>query len=773
MMFEPIAIIGRSCLLPGALTPTQLWENVLSGKNCLSEAQEDVWKVDPKKILAKDYLPSNEFTYSIQGGYVNDFDQHFNPDGYFLPAEQIQQMGPLFQWLFHSAREAIVDAHYSIEKLAQIQAGAIIGNLSYPSATLSRYAESVWLEKQGHFLVQRPADANRFMSGLPAHLLAKAIGLKRPSYCIDAACASSLYAIKLACDELQAKRADVMLAGGINAADGLILHMGFSTLQALSRTGQSRPLHCEADGLLPAHGAAIVVLKRLSNAIEHKNPILGVIRGIGLSNDGRKRSFLVSEVAAQLSSMKKAYAMSGLQPEDIDYLECHATGTAVGDAVEVDGIKSLFSHNHSLTLGAIKGNIGHTITASAGAALINVLSAFSEKTLPPIRAAASNPCEGLRNSSFQLLQQEQTWEKNTLPYRAAINSFGFGGNNAHLIVESYQKKQYPSIKQNTKLKDKIAIVGIEVMAASANNKNEFWDAVLNNRPAHHTMGRIDSLELPIQETHFQPNDLKQTLGQQLLILKVVQQLLNNVNIIDLEKTSAFIGMQCDAEQCHHVLRWRLPTLFPQASQDWLQRASAQIGDRLGPAYALGAMPNVVTNRLNAQFNFQGPSHSVSAEELGGVRALQIAINGLRHNEIDTAIVGAVDACCEVVHASAAQQVLAKQPYIPGDGAVALVLKRLQDAQREGDEVMAIVDDNEIEDVTLNINNQDGYLTSLFGHAHAAMGLLYVAAATLGCSAKCFPKKWSSVQTPLSSPKVALSIHALEGQSAQVYLQGIA
>src|SRR5262249_11630875 len=171
---------------------------------------------------------------------------------------------------------------------------------SFPSVSLARWVEAHWIECQPALGrawreragVQAPEARNRFMSGQPAHLAARALGLRAGAFALDAACASSLYAIKLACDRLHDGLAELMVAGAVNAADDLFIHVGFCALQAMSRSGRSRPFHREADGLVPAEGAAFVVLKRLEDARRAGDRIHGVIRGVGLSNDGRGSGLL-------------------------------------------------------------------------------------------------------------------------------------------------------------------------------------------------------------------------------------------------------------------------------------------------------------------------------------------------------------------------------------------------------------------------------------------------------------------------------------------------
>ena len=265
MHFEPIAIVGRACLLPGANNP-QLWQAIVDKQNLVSRVPAGRWGLSAKSALKDPALGGNaeDAAWSDKGGYVEGFEKVFNPEGFAIAAEEITKLDPLVQWVLHTGREALRDAGLK----GSAKTGAIFGNLSFPTSGLSRFAERVWMGEKQATLAGVPASdpSNRFMSGLPAHLLAQALELGGGAYCLDAACASSLYAIKLACHELQDGKADVMLAGAVNRADDLFIHVGFTALKALSKRGESRPFHPEADGLIPADGAGFVVLKRLKDA---------------------------------------------------------------------------------------------------------------------------------------------------------------------------------------------------------------------------------------------------------------------------------------------------------------------------------------------------------------------------------------------------------------------------------------------------------------------------------------------------------------------------
>lgn len=430
--FEPIAVVGQGCVLPDALDPGTFRENIAAGRVSLSTAPEGHWRL-PK--------PATD----SRGGYVRGFDSVFDPDAYLLGPEQLAGLDPVFRWTLHCAREALRNSGHSDG--AAPRAGLVLGNLSFPSAALARYAEHVWREEQPYSVRElwegaygpgrRPDPRDRFSSGLPAHLAARALGLGAGAYALDAACASSLYAVKLACDRLHDGTADLMLAGAVNRADDLFIHLGFGALSALSRTGRSRPFHRGADGLVPAEGAACVALMRLPDAVAEDRPILGVIRGIGLSNDGRDGGLLTPAEAGQVRAMRLAYESAGIDPRTVSLAECHATGTQVGDAVEIRAMSRVFDGCPDLPIGSVKSNLGHPVTAAGLAGLLKVLGAM-RTGIRPATVGADDPTDALEGTPLRLLRRSEPWEG---PRRAAVSAFGFGGNNAHLVVDAWEETQ--------------------------------------------------------------------------------------------------------------------------------------------------------------------------------------------------------------------------------------------------------------------------------------------------------------------------------------------
>ena len=739
--FSPIAIVGRSCIVPGALTPAELWDKIIAGADLLTPPPSGHWRLSEaseRRLLSArdgDRIASN------RGGYVRGFDQVFDPVRFGQAAERVAGLDPLFEWVLWGASESLTEAGHDCQRLAP-RAGLVLGNLGYPSSGMAQFAEAVWMK------TELPDTRNRFPIGLPPRLAAKILQLGVGGFSIDAACSSSLYAIKLACDRLHDREADLMVAGGVNRADDLFLHCGFTALNALSPTGQSRPFHRAADGLVPAEGAAFVALKRLEDAVAAGDRIYGVIRGIGLGNDGRSAGLLVPAQSGQVRVMRAAYAMAELRPADISLIECHATGTQVGDAVELASMKEVFDESHDLVIGSLKSNLGHLITAAGAAGLIKVTEAIRTATLPPTRKV-DEPASALLASSLRVIDKAEPW-KPAGPRRAAVSAFGFGGNNAHLIVEEWNGELVPrnskawigftEAREDADDCEPLAIVGLGVLAGNLTCTEDFARAVLTGDLPDSSDSRqmARQIALSLEDTHFPPRDLEQTLPQQLMLLAAAQQALRNLINLDVLRTGIFTGMEVDPEITRYGVRWRLEELLRARDEDplepWLAATRESITPALeGPARIVGNMPSMVANRLNSQFDISGPGFAVGAGEDSGAMTLELAARALRKRELETAIVGAVDLSCNEVHQTALHAARQEKQVTPGDAAVVLALQRLIDAERNGSKIYAIL--NHLERRS-SVASPDSRVANLFGDSYAASGLLRIAAAAICCERGC-------------------------------------
>ena len=712
MSQPPIAVVGRGCVLPGALDPDALWRLVREGRSALAPAGRGRWRLSP---AADPQALAREAACDV-GGYVSGFERVFDPGGFRIDVDGT--LDPVFLWPLHAAREALREGGREVGR-APVRGAVILGNLSYPTPGLVRFALDVW---------GRAAPSvdprNRFMSGLPAALVARALGFEGPAFALDAACASSLYAIKLACDRLAEGNVDYALAGGVNHADDLFLHLGFTSLAALSPSGRSRPFHREADGLVPAQGAAVVLLRRLSDALADGQPVLGVIRGVGLGNDGRSRGLLVPSEEGQVRALRAAYHAAGVEPRAISLMECHATGTAVGDAVEVASLRTVFEGSADLPLGSLKSNLGHLITASGAAALLKVLGAMRAGERPATLHAEA-PLPDLAEGPLRLLHAAESWPESDGPRIAGISNFGFGGNNAHLVVEEWRAPGHRgprAVVSASGSREVMAVVALAARAGSACSLAPFTRALREGRSlVRDGEARAQPFELDLAGLRFPPADLLDALPQQTWLLDAVLTL-SSAGALPGDRTLLFVGMQCDAEVARCGLRWRREGAFSGRTTDAPLKASVIVG----------CMPNVLANRLNQQLGLTAPCFTVSAEEASGVVALELAAAALRAGEIDAAVVAAVDLCCEPVQREAARRLWGGADA-PGDAVVVLIVKRLADAQRDADRILATLgDDGGEAGAELEVGGGGGSLAWLFGHAHAASGLLHVAAAVVAC-----------------------------------------
>lgn len=787
MLFRPIAIVGRSCVLPGALNPGELWDVVSQGQDVTGSAPDGRWRLPFDQVLAPE---ASERAYHARGGYVTGFEKLFDPTGFRLAASEVENFDPLVKWVLHTAREALKQTQGYADSTRRV--GAVLGNLSLPSESLSAFAENVTLSQQSGMAsrgqtaeaagVPKVNPGNRFMSGFPALLLARALGLTAGAMALDAACASSLYAIKLACDKLADGHADVMLAGAVNRADDLFLHMGFTALQALSLSGRSRPFHRDADGLLPAEGAAFVVLKRLEDAVREGDEILGVIRGVGLSNDGRATGLLVPDAPGQERALIAAYAQAGWAPSTVGMVECHATGTPIGDATEITTLSRVFAGCSDVPLGSLKGNLGHPITVAGLAGLLKILGAFEHGVRPP-QMPVDHPNAALAGSPFRLLQRPEEWPEG-VPRRAALSAFGFGGNNAHLLVEAWEPQAQGPLDAPAPQPPvgPLAVVGLGARVGDGEGLTDFIRTLFGETGP---MKVARALELSARKLRFPPADLLAALPQQLWMLAVADEAITAVSAPARERIGVYVGMQCDASIARYGIRWRLDEWRRQweekgaaepFSDAWLMQAKDQATPPLTAAGVLGTLPNVVANRLNSQFDWGGLGFAVSAEELSGVTALELACRALRARELDMALVGAVDMSAEPVQAAAAAACLPQGRHEPGDAAVALVVKRLSDAEAAGDPILAILPDPKAKfkaDAELLMEPGLPSLSERFGHAHAASGLLHVAAAVASCRHRVLPHPTGPGRPLLlaAAPQVRVTLSGMAESAASLSISG--
>ena len=348
--------------------------------------------------------------------------------------------------------------------------------------------------------------------------------------------------------------------------------------------------------------------------------------------------------------MQTAYEVSGLAPADIGLVECHATGTPVGDATELHSTGTLYAGLSEVPIGSLKSNLGHLITAAGAAGMIKVLQAMKHGVRPPTLSVDA-PNEAVAGSPFRLLAQAEPWVQQG-PRRAAVSAFGFGGNNAHVIVEEYQPgTELPAVPRPA---GPLAVVALGARVGAGRSVKDFAETVISGRS--HPFEAVET-NLDIKGLRFPPRDLDDALAQQVQVLAATREAITQLPATpDWSRTGVYVGMACDPEIARYGARWRAETWAGRWAELGANVSVDAIRDAFVPglqsAGVLGTMPNIPANRINSQFDARGASFTVSAEELSGLRALEIAARALRAGELDAAIVGAVDMSAEPVHRAA-------------------------------------------------------------------------------------------------------------------------
>ncbi|MEU7115529.1 beta-ketoacyl synthase N-terminal-like domain-containing protein [Streptomyces sp. NPDC046182] len=447
------AIVGISCLFPGARTPEEFRQNLRGGTDSRREGGAEVFGAEPDE---RDLDPRHRIV-SRRGGFITGFE--FDPTGYRIDPDRLAGLDRLFHWSLYAAREALRDCGAADRPELLARTGLVMGNYSFPTTTsakvsvpLAQEAVLAGLRRSGAPeldslpgvvpLVDRAAivPENLRVSGSPAAVAAGALGLGGPRYCLDAACSSALYALSLACGHLDSGQADLVLAGAVCAPDPTLIHLSFSDLHAYPENGFSQPFDDRSGGIVTGQGAGMVAVKRLEDAVRDDDHVYAVVDGIGLSNDGAGRHPLVPRKSGQLDALARAYADAGVDPATVDYLECHATGTPVGDTTEAESVAEFFgAHGDVPLLGSVKGNIGHLLTVGGLSSLLKVVLAMEDGVIPPtigVDRPVTSPDEKV--GAATLVRTARPWPETPGPRRAAVSAFGFGGTNAHVVLSAAQ-----------------------------------------------------------------------------------------------------------------------------------------------------------------------------------------------------------------------------------------------------------------------------------------------------------------------------------------------
>ena len=461
---EDIAIVGMACLLPRAEGPSAFWENIVHKVDAVSDPPPG-WPVH----LFTESLGDPVAAVKVgRGGYLGDLCR-FDPLRYRVMPNSIEGSEPDQFIALRCAIEALADAGYPHIPLNHARTGVILGRGTWFNRAYAALLDhSVMVDQVVDVLRQLepyrsdedlailrrelrrnlpPTSAETAPGQVPTVMvgrIANRLDLNGPAYAIDGACASALLAVENAVGDLRSGRCDAVLAGGVQISTPSLIHYLFSHVDALSRSGKLAPFSAEANGTLLGQGCGVLVLKRRTDAQRDGNRIYALIKGVGSSADGAGAGLLAPRQQGQELALRRAYEETGIATSTIGLIEAHGTGTPLGDLIEVRTLSSCFGTRTeagpTIAMGSVKSMISHLIPASGAAALIKTSLALYHRVLPPT-LHADQPRTALRldQSPFYLNGETRPWihGNESFPRRAGINAFGFGGINAHAILEEH------------------------------------------------------------------------------------------------------------------------------------------------------------------------------------------------------------------------------------------------------------------------------------------------------------------------------------------------
>lgn len=428
---EPIAIIGIGCRLPGGANDADsFWNLLCNSVDAISEVPAERYKVDAF------YDPNQKkpfTTVSRWGGFINQRIDEFDANFFGISPREASSLDPLQRWLLEVSWEALEDGGQVPLKLAGLPVGVFIGAFTLDYNIMQ-------FNGSNRELIEPYTGTGSSATILSARL-SYFYDFTGPCITLDTACSSSLVGVHLACQSLWNHESIIALAGGVNAMFMPDYAVSESKAGMLSPDGRSKSFDAKANGYVRGEGAAIVVLKPLSQALKDGDQIYATIRGTACNQDGHSNGITVPNGQAQKAAMKQACQRAGLLPAQIQYIEAHGTGTPTGDPVEATAIGEVYgtstTGNQECLIGSVKTNIGHTEAVAGVAGLIKAVLCIKHRKIPPsLHFNNPNPKIPFDALGVEVVTSLREWPEIQGPARAAINSFGFGGTNAHVIIEA-------------------------------------------------------------------------------------------------------------------------------------------------------------------------------------------------------------------------------------------------------------------------------------------------------------------------------------------------
>ncbi len=444
----PIAIIGMSGRFPGSPDLGIFWKHLEAGDDLISETPPERWDW---KLLAGETGPAR------WGGFIADVEK-FDAEFFGISPREARLMDPQHRLFLETVWKTIEDAGYKASDLGGTRTGIFVG------VSVTDYSEVIFSQPQE----VDPHLATGLSHAVLANRVSYLLNLHGPSEPIDTACSSSLVAIKRAMESIRSGTSEMAIAGGVNVILSPKGFIAFDSAGMLAKDGRCKTFDHRADGYVRSEGVGAVFLKPLSRAEEEGDHIYGIIIGASENHGGRAHSLTAPNANAQADLLIDAYENASVDPATVSFIEAHGTGTALGDPVEINGLKKAFNELYkrkgkpvpgkpTCGLGSVKTNIGHLEAAAGIAGLIKVILALKYRKIPGnVHFEKLNPYLQLENTPFYIVASSIPWkpgkddENREIPLRAGISSFGFGGSNAHIVLEEYRAQSSPLMNREDK-----------------------------------------------------------------------------------------------------------------------------------------------------------------------------------------------------------------------------------------------------------------------------------------------------------------------------------
>ncbi|WP_443732104.1 SDR family oxidoreductase [Streptantibioticus silvisoli] len=445
-----VAVVGMGGMFPGAPDLASFWANVLAGQDCVTEVPVQRW--DPEVFYSPD--GDGERTPSRWGGFLPEIP--FDPLSYGIPPASLGSIEPVQLLALEAARRALADAGYAgpgtdharTSVVFGAEAGSDLSNASALRSVLPAYLPTVPAELDEQLPRLTEDSFPGMLANVIAGRIANRLDLGGANYTVDAACASSLTAVDVACKELVTGTSDLVLCGGADLHNGINDYLLFSSVHALSPTGRSATFDSAADGIALGEGVACVALKRLADAERDGDRIYAVIDGVGSASDGRGLGLTAPRPEGQRAALTRAYRNAGVSPADVGLVEAHGTGTVVGDRTELATLTAVFTEAGaqpgSCAIGSVKSQIGHTKCAAGLAGLIKATLALYHGIKPPtLHVTRPNSAWNGEDSPFVFHTGARPWAAAPAERVAGVSAFGFGGTNFHTVLRAYDQTPAP------------------------------------------------------------------------------------------------------------------------------------------------------------------------------------------------------------------------------------------------------------------------------------------------------------------------------------------